>query len=351
MSRKVMVVDDVSLNVRMLEDILKNDYIVLTAQSGEEALGYLKKITPDLILLDNTMKGMSGFDVLRVMRKDSVLKSIPVILLSSNEDDSVEIDSLEEGAVDFIRRPYRAKCVQQRVKTHIELADYRKNLEQVISQRSKQIDRMENAFMQCLGELVEFRSGESGNHIVRTTLYCEALAMELRDGYPYENEVTEWFMEDLKKAAPLHDIGKIGVRDQLLICEDELTIEEKGELEEHTLIGEEILSRLIENAIIKGYLRMAKDLAASHHENYDGTGYPKHLIGMEIPLIGRIMSIADTYDTLRAFSHRREPMGHEEACQVIFSGTGTKFDPILVQAFRAVNIQFDDIFQDYGEES
>ena len=102
MSRKVMVVDDVSLNVRMLEDILKNDYIVLTAQSGEEALGYLKKITPDLILLDNTMKGMSGFDVLRVMRKDSVLKSIPVILLSSNEDDSVEIDSLEEGAVDFI---------------------------------------------------------------------------------------------------------------------------------------------------------------------------------------------------------------------------------------------------------
>ncbi len=338
----ILVVDDTPDNLILMNSLLSPLYRTKVATSGEKALEIARSDDPpDLILLDVIMPYMDGYEVCRWLKRESKTASIPVIFLTSLSDVEDEEKGLEVGAIDYITKPMSPPIVLARVKTHLALknvqdflVDKSLYLEREVQKRTQELGVIQDVAMMAIGSLAETRDNETGKHIRRTQHYVRELATRLAMLPAYEKTLTPEAIVVITKSAPLHDIGKIGIPDSILLKPGKLTPEEFEIMKTHAAIGRDAI---IQAESLLGtttsFLKTARDIAGSHHERWDGKGYPLGLSQESIPVAARIMSLADVYDAVRSKRVYKEALTHEEAVEVISSGAGTQFDPHLVRVF------------------
>lgn len=345
----ILVVDDSPSNLSLMFGLLKDLYTVKGANNGENALRVVRGGTPpDLILLDVVMQGMSGYEVCEALKADDATKDIPVIFLTARAEASEEFRGLGMGAVDYITKPVNPTIVLSRIKTHLEnkaARDFLKSrnhvLEDEVRRRTHQIREAEDATIIILASLVETRDNETGNHIRRTQHYIKALAKKLQTHPRFCDYLTDYKIDILFKSAPLHDIGKIAIPDRILLKPGKLEPDEFEIMKTHTTLGYKALEDAEHRLGMKvEFLTCAKEIALSHQEKWDGSGYPAHLAGDAIPISGRLMAIADVYDALRSDRVYKRGVGHDEAAAIILEGRGTHFDPDMADAFRDIADEF-----------
>lgn len=338
--KTVMIVDDTEMNIVILVEALQADYDLIVAINGLEAMEILDEQSPDLILLDIMMPEMNGYEVLINLKKKKNLEHIPVILLSAITDSDSKTKGFSLGAVDYITKPFELVEVKARVKTQLRLEEARivlenQNtiLEEKVKERTNLLERTNSAAIYCLAALAETRDPDTGEHIKRTQKYIRELALQLQSTDKYKDIITNEYIELLYKSAPLHDIGKVGIRDSILLKPGKLSNEEFEEMKKHTLYGEQSLMVGINELGEDSFLTLAKEIALTHHEKWDGSGYPKGLCKEEIPISGRLMALSDVYDALISKRIYKAAFTHEEAKRIILEGRGTHFDPDVVDAF------------------
>ncbi|MDR3191910.1 MAG: response regulator [Treponema sp.] len=333
MAKQILVVDDNLASLKQIGAQLGSHYEISLAKSGAMALQICRGERPDIILLDVEMPEMDGFQTIARLKEDPALNQIPVIFLTGNHDAATEIRALESGAMDFIAKPANKDILFHRLELHLQYAAYQSSLENTVRE-------LENSIVTSFAELVECKDDNAGTHVLRTGKYVEILGRELLKGGAFADELNEADLDMIIRAAPFHDVGKIGVSDTLLLKEGALTKEEYEEVKKHTLIGARFLDAIYRRTPEQHYLKFAKLIAESHHEKYDGTGYPHGLAGDTIPLCARIMTVANVYDGCITDRVYRKALSHEEACAVILEGKGVWFDPRIVEVFETVKDRF-----------
>ncbi len=349
----VLVVDDDPTNLRFLNEILKESYRPYLAPSGERALLFLATRIPDLILLDVEMPQMNGYDVIRTLKRNPAWADIPIIFLTAQEGRDKEQMALDLGAVDYILKPISAGIVRSRVGLHIELQTYRKSLEKLVDVRTSQLRRTQDAILDILANMTSFRDNETGAHIRRTTVYTELLVANLRKKNHPRYQVDARYAESIAKAAKLHDIGKVAVPDNILLKPARLSSLEYELIKQHTVYGAQILDAAIDGlgpGDASYFLTVAREIIATHHEHWDGTGYPRGLSGENIPLSGRILAIVDVYDALISHRPYKPSFRHEAAIKTILEDAGSHFDPTLVDLSLSVFDQFREIAQRHKDK-
>ena len=354
----VLVVDDTPDNLSLMSDLLRTDYKVKLAPSGERALQIVAGDSkPDLILLDIMMPDMDGYEVLRRLQFNPDTEDIPVIFLtamSAAEDESI---GLELGAVDYITKPVNAAIVMARVRNHLQLkrardflAQHNQFLEQEVANRTRAVAELQDATIRAMASLAETRDNETGNHIRRTQLYVETLARHLQHHPRFKEELTDAAIETIFKSAPLHDIGKVGIPDRILLKPGKLTPEEFEIMKTHTTLGRDaIIAAETGTTQDNPFFRYAKEIAYSHQEKWDGSGYPEGLVGNTIPLSARLMAVADVYDALISERVYKPAYSHEQAVAIIRDGRGSHFDPDMVDAFLTLSEEFRRIAQQFAD--
>lgn len=359
---QILVVDDTPQNLVFIGDLLRHHYRVRVAPSGHRALSIARQQAPDLILLDIMMPEMDGYEVCRQLKADPALRDVPVIFLTALGEADDEARGLELGAVDYIIKPIAPAILRARVRNHLQLkaaADFLRDqstyLEHEVLRRIAEVLDTQDVTINLLAALAEARDNETGNHILRTQRYVRALAEALAQDPRHRSALDAATIELLYKSAPLHDIGKVGIPDAILLKPGKLTPEEFEIMKTHTTLGFEALSSA-EQRLGKPtpFLRLAKEIAHSHQEKWDGSGYPQGLRGEEIPLSARLMAVADVYDALISRRVYKEPMSHEDATSLMLRGSGTHFDPAIVHVFEQLNEHFRAIareFTDGGHEA
>ena len=303
--QSLLLVDDEPTNLRVLRTVLQEQYRLLFAKSGEEALQLVQKEQPDLILLDVMMPGLTGFDVCARLKANPATSAIPVIFVTALKDEMDETKGFEVGAVDYITKPISPAVVRARVKTHLSLV------------QAQELKQTRLQVIQRLGRAAEYKDNETGLHILRMSHYAQVLA--LAGGF------TTQHAEDLLHAAPMHDIGKIGIADHILLKPGKLTAEEYQEMQKHPLIGAEIIGDC-ESALLK----MAKTVALYHHEKWDGSGYPHGLAGEAIPVEARIVALCDVFDALTSTRPYKKAWTVPDTLDYIRQQKGLHFEPRLV---------------------
>ncbi|MNB97957.1 Cyclic di-GMP phosphodiesterase response regulator RpfG [compost metagenome] len=351
----ILVVDDTPDNIALLSGLLKDCYKVKVATNGEKALQIAKAAPPDLILLDIMMPGMDGYETCRRLMQDEVLREIPVIFLTAKEEVEDENKGFDSGAVDYITKPISAPILLSRVKTHLTLkrskdflADKNQYLEAEISRRIQEISLIQEVSVMAMAALAEMRDPETGNHIQRTKLYIKELATRLGRTEKYADVLSPEHISLIVTSAPLHDIGKVGIPDHILLKPGKLTDEEYEVMKTHTTQGRDAVlraERLMNST--ETFLRFAKEIVYSHHEKWDGTGYPQGLTGDAIPLSARLMAVADVYDALTSKRVYKEAMSHEQAVDIIVGDAGRHFDPEIVEIFVKCSQKFQEISDRY----
>ena len=345
----VLAVDDSETNIDILVELLGDIYEVRAALDGETALEDVAEEKPDLILLDVMMPGMDGYETCRRLKSSEDTKDIPVVFLTAMSDEKDEALGLSLGAVDYITKPFSSELVKARVKNHLELKRHRDDLEGLVAERTAQLALTQEVTVYSLANLAETRDPETGGHILRTQRYVKALAQKLRELDIYRDELTDEAIHLLYLSAPLHDIGKVGVEDKILLKPGRLTGDEFEEMKKHTVLARDTLAFAEEKLGHESFLKYAREIAYSHHEKWDGTGYPEGVSGSEMPLSGRLMAIADVYDALISKRVYKPPFSHRKAISIIEEGRGIHFDPVMVdtlleieQEFKGVAIEFAD---------
>ena len=345
----ILVVDDNPENLTVLCELLHGQYQVRASNSGARALQMvLQEPRPDLVLLDVMMPGMSGHEVIELMRADARTRDIPVIFttaLSATED---EQQGLVLGAVDYITKPLKPAIVLARVHTHLELAHARRRLavlnnelEREVQHRMRENLLIQEVSIRALARLAETRDNETGNHLLRTQAYVRALAQQLRQHPDYAPELDERSIALFARSAPLHDIGKVGIPDQVLLKPGPLTPDEWAVMKTHAQLGAEAIARAeLEDEPHVEFLDCAVQIARHHHERWDGRGYPDGLTGSSIPLAARLMALADVFDALISVRVYKPAMPFDQARVAILAGRGTQFDPNIVDAFVACYDEF-----------
>jgi putative two-component system response regulator len=351
---KILLVDDNTANLQVLRENLDGlGYKLLIAKSGKSALEIVRKAHPDLVLLDIMMPEMDGYEVCRRLKSAEETRHIPVIFLTAMADAEDEAKGLALGAVDYITKPINPGLVRARVQNHLELKRHRDHLEQLVRVKTREVQLTQAVMIESLATLAEYRDPETGGHIKRTQNYVKALAVKLKGHPRFRDLLDEETIELLYLSAPLHDMGKVGVRDHILLKPGRLEDSEFAEMKKHTLFGEEAL-RITEQKLGQStFLRHAREIAGSHQEKWDGSGYPRGLTGEVIPVSGRLMALADVYDALISKRAYKPPFPHAKAVQIIQEGRGTHFDPDVVDAFLALEDTFRNIaltFADCDEE-
>ncbi len=306
--RTLLLVDDESTNLQVLRHTLQAQYRLLFAKDGPTALSLVRKERPDLILLDIMMPGMSGYEVCETLKRDEDTRAIPVIFVTALSQVADEHKGLELGAVDYITKPFNPPVVQARVRTHLSLV------------QAEEVRETRLQIIRCLGAAAEYRDNETGLHIVRMSHYAWRLAREIG----YSDEAAD----ELLNAAPMHDVGKIGIPDAVLLKPGKLDAAEWAIMRQHTVIGARIIG---EHA--SGLLRLAATIALRHHEKWDGSGYPDGLAGEAIPLAARIIALVDVFDALTSVRPYKPAWPVEDAVAHIRKESGRHFDPALVEAF------------------
>jgi len=352
----LLVVDDVKTNIHILVEILRDDYKVSVAINGESALEHALTNPPDLILLDIMMPGIDGYEVCKRLKNNESTKNIPIIFLTALTEEQNEARGLQLGAVDYITKPFSPQIVKARIKNHLELKRYRDHLEDLIRERTMDLILTQDATIYALSTLAEYRNPETGGHIKRTQYYVRTLSEQLKYHIKYIAFLDDKTIDQLFKSAPLHDIGKVGVLDSILLKAGKLTEEEFEEMKKHSTYGRDTIVRVemeLGNEVSQSFLRFARETAYYHHEKWDGSGYPQGIKGDDIPISGRLMAIADVYDALISKRVYKHPFSHEKAVTVITEGKGSHFDPDMVDAFLVVEEAFRQIalkFADFEEE-
>jgi putative two-component system response regulator len=348
-----MLVDDNRTNLETGQTVLSEEYTVMTIPSAQKMLDALKMPAwrkPELILLDVDMPGMNGFEAIKILKDSPDTREIPVIFLTAMNESADELQGLRLGAVDYIAKPFSPALLRQRITLHLLLADqkrtladqacllrdYNENLQDMVAAKTKTIVKLQNKILTAMAEMVEGRDGTTGNHIANTQIYLKSLMSAVIAARMQPEESSEWDVELLIQSSQLHDVGKIAIRDGILKKPGKLTTEEFAEMKKHVLFGVGFIERLEDGEEDSRFLQYAKIFAAFHHEKWDGTGYPHGLSGEDIPLLGRMMAIADVYDALTSERPYKKAFSHEEAVKIIEEGKGTHFDPALVGLFEEV---------------
>ncbi len=346
----ILVVDDTEANIDVLLDALGSDYDVRVATGGESALQAVAQAPPDLILLDILMPGMDGYKVCKILKSDIRTKDIPVIFVTALSDAQDEKKGLDLGAVDYITKPFATALVQARVHIHLELKRRRDLLESLILERTRELELTQDVTIHSLAGLAETRDPETSGHILRTQRYVSLLAQELAKSAKYRDVLTRPVRRLLFKSAPLHDIGKVGVADSILLKPDRLTDKEFDAMKRHTIYGKNTLKFAKKRLGRNSFMDCARQIAYTHHERWDGSGYPLGLAGEQIPISGRIMALADVYDALISQRAYKLAMSHINAVSIVESGRGTHFDPQIVdafikrkEAFRRIAVRYPDV--------
>ena len=345
----VFIVDDVLENIQIaLSHLRELDCDFAYATSGEQAIERITASRPQLVLMDVMMPGISGFQTAERLKRNPVTRSIPVIFLTAKADSEDVARGFSLGGVDYVVKPFKGVELRSRVRNHLELYAYRTNLERLVEERTTEAELLKDVIIEAMGEMAEYRDPETGSHIHRTREYVLLLAETLASRGHFTATLTPDYITLLHKSAPLHDIGKVAIRDSILLKPGKLTAEEFEEMKAHTLFGEEAIANLEQMAgHPTSFLSCAKEIAGSHHEKFDGSGYPRGLAGEAIPLGGRIMAVADVYDALISKRVYKEAMRHEEAMRIMIEGRGCHFDPRVLDAFLAVEPQFQGIASRY----
>jgi len=344
--KKVVLVDDDYSNLINGKNVLKKEYEVLTVPSGEKLFDILKQITPDIILLDVEMPNMDGYGVLRELKKNPATAGIPVIFLTARRDVSSELEGLMLGAVDYISKPFSPPLLLRRVENHLtsesqkkQLQEYGNNLAQMVDEQTQTILELQNSIFSVLANVVEYRDDDTGSHVHRTQRYFRVLIDELLAKNFYNEEISTWDIRLTLLSSQLHDIGKVAIPDAILLKPGKLTPEEFDVIKSHTLVGSQIIEEIECELRQNQFVHYAQVMALSHHEKWDGSGYPHRLSGQDIPLQGRCMAIVDVYDALVSVRPYKKAFTHEEALKIISEGAGAHFDPLLVEAFLSAEAQ------------
>lgn len=357
----ILVVDDTPDNLFLVSNLLKDLYSVKVANSGEKALKYLSEtsLLPDLILLDIMMPVLSGYDVIKKIKENPHLNNIPVVFLTAKSSIQDEKMGLEFGASDYITKPISPPILLARVKTQLEnkaaadfLKDHNEFLEKEIQKRTREIVAIQDVTIFVMASLAETRDNETGNHIRRTSNYVRVLAKKLQTHPKFKEYLTDEMIHTLYKSAPLHDIGKIGIPDHILLKPGKLTPEEFEVMKTHTTLGKEAIEHA-ENQLgfQVDFLKTAKEIAYSHQEKYDGSGYPLGLKADEIPISARLMTVADVYDALISKRVYKESFDLNLAFRIMKEGRGTHFDPDMIDAFLEIKDEFEKIANSFVDRN
>jgi len=306
----ILAVDDEASNLQLLRQILHDHYRLLFAKDGARALELANKEKPDLVLLDVMMPGMSGYEVCAALKANPLTAPIPVIFVTALSDTADELEGFEAGAVDYITKPVSPPVVRARVRTHLSLV------------RMEELKASRLAIVQRLGLAAEYKDNETGLHVIRMSHFSQILGLAAG--------MNEQQADDLLHAAPMHDVGKIGIPDRILQKAGPLDPDEWKVMQSHAVIGAEIIGEHGD-----GMLKLAHEIAMTHHEKFDGSGYPKGLAGDAIPLTGRIVAIADVFDALTSIRPYKRAWSEEEAVDYLVQQKGKHFDPTLVDLFVA----------------
>jgi putative two-component system response regulator len=360
----IMVIDDEPVNVRVLVDLLQPHYRIRAGSTGETALEILgKPPLPDLILLDVMMPEIDGYSLLKKLRLNPGYREIPVIFVTALQDETDEKHGFELGAADYITKPIRPAIVLARVAAQLELKDARdrlKNqndwLESEVHRRMRENILIQDVTLAALAELAETRDSDTGLHIHRTQSYVETLTRHMSDHSRYAAQLGENHRHHIVKAAPLHDIGKVGIEDKILLKPGLLSDNEYDVMKKHTTIGGQTIGNAISKALrlyedvdeeacdtSLAFLNTAQQIALYHHERWDGKGYPEGLKGENIPLGARFMALADVYDAMTSKRVYKPAMPHDEVVKHIKMNGGKQFDPDIVDAFIATEHEFSEI--------
>lgn len=357
----VLVVDDTPENLALLGELLQPLYRVRATTSGAGALRAVQASPPDLILLDVMMPGMDGYEVIQRLQADPAARHIPVIFITAMDSADGERKGLAQGAVDYITKPIDPAITLARVRTHVELkrardqlARQNSSLESEVSRRMRENLLIQDLSMRALACLGEVRDNETGRHIVRTQTYVELLARHLCAHPRFAAALAGPRLGMVVKAAPLHDIGKVGIPDSILLKPGKLTRDEFEVMKTHAGIGAQAIHKAMQGAVAAtedaaareqageafAFLEVACEIAQNHHEKWDGSGYPRGLAGDAIPVSARLMALADVFDALMTRRVYKPPMSLEEATRIIVEGRGRHFDPDVVDAFLARRDEF-----------
>ena len=338
--KKVIVVDDSPVNLDLAKNTLKGDYDVFTVPGADNLFKLLEKIIPDIILLDVLMPGMDGYEIISILKTDKRTSGIPVMFITSQSDPKSEQLGFNLGAVDYITKPFSPPILHKRVEV-IMLMESQKaglrrmnaTLQEMIGEKTRDIEELQNAVLKTMGNLVEYRDVVTGSHIGRTESLLSFLLDEMMMKGVYNNEIESWDKKLLLRSAHLHDVGKIAIRDKILLKPSHLTPEEQIEMRKHTLFGEKIIDKIIQSTNENDFLTHAKLFAGTHHERWDGAGYPRRMVGEDIPLQGRLMAVVDVYDALVSERPYKNPYSQDKAIEYIKRGRGSHFDPLIADVF------------------
>ncbi|MCL1927661.1 MAG: response regulator [Treponema sp.] len=354
---KIIIVDDSMANLTMGRNMLKTFYEVYPAPSAAKLFEILENILPDLILLDIEMPEINGYEVIKRLKADKRSEDIPVIFLTAKNDEDSELEGFDLGAVDYISKPFSGPLLLKRIENQLliikqrndlltaqtALMDHAENLETRVREKTNEVLNLQNAVLTTVSDLVEFRDTFTGGHVERTQLYFKALVEGLFNKAIYKEEMSKWDKDFLLPSTQLHDVGKIAISDLILNKPGKLTDEEFEIMKTHVVVGVDAIERIISITREHAFLKHALYITGTHHEKWDGSGYPMKLKGKNIPLEGRVMAIADVYDALTSVRPYKEPFTHTDARKIIIENAGTHFDPVLVEIFREVSDQFDKV--------
>jgi len=364
--KTVLLVDDSPDNLVLMNDLLKDLYKVKVANSGEKALRIATTgQPPDVVLLDVMMPEMDGYEVCRRLKANPATRNVPIIFLTAKSEVEDEKLGLDLGAVDYITKPISPPITLARVRNHLMLkehADFLRDqnefLEQEVQERTREVVAIQDVTILAMASMAETRDPETGNHIRRTQFYVKALAERLKEHPRFSAVLTDSYIKLLFKSAPLHDIGKVGIPDRILLKPGRFEPHEFEIMKTHTTLGRAAIEHAERSlGTPMAFLSIAKEIAYSHQEKWDGSGYPEGLVGEAIPVSARLMAVADVYDALISRRVYKEGMPHEKAVQMIVEGKGKHFDPDMVDAFiglqeefRAIAARFHDTDHDMAEK-
>lgn len=326
----ILAVDDNRGNLEILRRLLSEQFDVKGVASGEEALDVAPRYLPEVVLMDIRMPGMDGIEACRRIHDTQELRDAKILMLSASSEIADRLAAYDAGAVDYITKPFHGAEVLAKVQTWMRMAQ-RRNVNQVWCD----MEAVRDGIGRTLTSLVELRDTETGEHLIRMRWYSQVLAEQLAQSGPYRRVIDDQFLYRLQRASPLHDIGKIGIDDAILRKPVALSPEEFEILKTHTVIGADLLARAAKNLPYADYLTMAVKIARSHHERFNGTGYPDGLVGEQIPLSARIVTVADVFDAVTADRVYRKSLSTQQALDIIAHGSGSMFDPAVVEAFES----------------
>ncbi|MGL4106630.1 response regulator [Clostridium sp. LP20] len=361
----ILIVDDIETNRIILSELLMDSYRIIEAKSGEEALGLIDEHRENLalILLDIIMPRMDGFQIIRRLKEENVLKHIPVVFITACDSDEYEEKGHELGASDIIKKPFNPYIIKRRVNNLVELYNHKNEMEELIEvqvsmikeqndklmRQAERINNINNNMIDILGTIIEYRDMESGKHIKRIRYFTYELLKVIREKYP-KYKLTDELIEMISSASTMHDIGKIAIPDAILLKPGKLTKEEFEVMKTHAIKGCEILNLLDKNEDDE-YLNYCYNICHYHHEKWDGKGYPEGLKGNEIPLCAQVVSIADCYDALTTKRPYKEAYSHEKAMDMIINDECGVFSPMLKESFKTIAYKFKELATIYSDIS